>query len=280
MTYKEFIPEYSVEALRKLAEKVKKQVPEFNVTFGEPKDMVFRHPAIGRDNEVGEYKMWHRVSEIEVTVPDIKEWRIVAYYEDGVLFGVDPKEKLELNNGHGADYHKCDLCGHPIYRNMYIVRHKDGTELQVGGDCVEKFGLSDYELIARFAKELYRIFDFSGGDFPYDGEACWCFGEDKLAFRAIEKIELIRATYAYYKEKGMWEKSKYVGGGRYERPGQEACEWNLNTKNYGCTEEKAEKVCEYGKTLENTSEFAGEMIRIANNFYAMPADAVYAWYLI
>ncbi len=196
--FKESVPSSRIEALMKVASKVKRNVPEFNISVGESYDKCFIHldKIEGRLHRRAE---WHNVCDVEVTMPDDSGWRLLATFEDGNMFITDPYHKIEFKNpAHGAEYTKCDLCGHRCYNSYLISNTETGEEMQVGCEYVKRFGLTQTSWMHKFYAELYRGYNFRITTIEDEECDLWSWGTDKDAFRAITVAELIKACREYY----------------------------------------------------------------------------------
>ena len=155
-TINTFIPSDLVNSLKKFADKTKKNVEGFTYSVGKPYEKLFRHPVIEENGMAGHcVKAFHEVCDLVINMPDESDWRLIATYMDGAFTPADPTKELIFNNlAHGADYGKCDLCGHWC-KNTYVVENvKTGEELQVGCECIKKFGIEGFGFLSDFLEYL------------------------------------------------------------------------------------------------------------------------------
>lgn len=274
------IPESMTAKLRKFADKTAKNVPGFKVEISQPYDRIYKH-ITKQYGVVRLTPMWHRVCDVTIDMPDDNNWRLLATFEDGVMFVVDPAHKLEIKNPeHGEDCRTCDVCGHRCNNSYLIINIETGQELQVGCECVKKFGLNMIGWLGKFTAELRRIYNYDGSD--SDTDDCWptAWGSDKMAFRAIETALLITTAKEYYKKNPKWIKGKYVGDVYIKSKSNEDIQdliWETIAQ-----PEYATAVCDYIKANINASdsEFSAEMVCLAEQYYAQPADAAKAFFMV
>lgn len=268
-----YIPSWNIEAFEKFLRKTKRNIPELDYSIGKAVDMVFRHYSDGRF-----IKQWHNVCPVTIEIPDENNWRLLASFEDGNMFVVDQSQKLVPDNPeHGKDYKVCDSCKHHLKNSYLIVNLETGEELQVGKECLKKFGLGNTISLAKFINELYAAY-FSSSGTMCDGEYVWR-GSDKGAFATIDKNVLFAATLAYYKENPKWKSGYYEGRHYYHSESNLAIQSLLSSTKPD--EEYTKEVCEYTKSnTKPTSEFTEKMLELADNYYAQPADAAAAYFMV
>lgn len=268
------IPSHTAEIIRKAYEKMQKYVQGVSMTIGKEQRKVFCHAVVVDGLVVGHEKRWHLIREVEITLPTIKEWWLKASYEDGLLFVSDPTKELEFSNKeHGFDYNKCDMCGHYI-KNSYVVENKTtGEELQVGCECLKKFGLDNFKYIHKFTRELYDAACYIGSVDIDDAEKelhMWRGYDDKYAFSVCERLDLLRAAYKYYSERKEWRRGK----------SSDDIQAMLSNREFAGDDDWLNNACEYALKQDAMTEFSMEMQRVAKNYYAMPSDAPYAFFII
>ncbi len=276
------IPKITIDAFRKMADKCKKNVPGFDYSVGGELNQRYAHLCDFGEGKHVEYFI-HPVFPVEIQMPDDCGWQLLATYKDGYEYIADPKEKLIISNpNHGKGYHTCDVCRHWC-KNSFLIRNTTtGEELQVGSECVKKFGLHHIQMISKFTASLYTDYIISYGIFDIDMDCMVWSGEpDRFAFSAITKSSLICAAKTYYDENPVWIKG-YRDNGYYVKS-----ESNNNIqrivshlKESEVNEEYAKTVCDYILTQESISEFSDNMHRLAKDYYATPADAVYAFFMV
>lgn len=155
-TIKTFIPSESVDAFKKFAEKTKRNVEGFDYTISNPRKKLFRH-AVVEDCQTIIGKYWHDICDLTINMPDESNWRLLATYKNGAFTPADTTKELVFKiKEHGADYGKCDLCGHWC-NNAYVIENtQTGDELQVGCECIKKFGLKYIDFLSDFTRKLYE----------------------------------------------------------------------------------------------------------------------------
>ena len=140
-TIKTFIPSELVDAFKKFAEKTKRNVEGFDYSISNPRKKLFRHAEV-EDYQTIIGKYWHDICDLTINMPDESNWRLMATYKNGAFTPADTTKELVFKiKEHGANYGKCDLCGHWC-NNAYVIENtQTGDELQVGCECIKKFGL-------------------------------------------------------------------------------------------------------------------------------------------
>lgn len=272
------LPVSVIESFEKLAKKIQKNVPEFKFAVGKPYKKVYRHGAISVDGRVFYERFFHNVVDCVIESPEVNEWYLAAAVKEGNLLIYNHSEKLVLKEGHGVDCKKCDICGHKM-KNSYIIRsNKTGEELQIGGECVNKFGIKCFDYISKFTSELYRIMDYRDHSDCKDGEPLpWYDNVEKFyGQRAIERHNVIKAAKAYWNDHKVWNKGS--NGSRVT-----VGDWigeGIGTS----SKEYTDSVCKYYLDNWNDndyhSEFAYEMKRVAEDYYSAPDDGVFAYFLV
>lgn len=280
------LPQSEVESFKKFCMKIQKNVPGMRYSIGTAYDKVFRHQVINTDGRNGGIqKQWHTVCDVEVELPADSGWRLIAEFDEGMLFPVDPKKELVLKNpAHGKQCNSCDICGHSCKRSYLIVNDNTGEELQVGSECAKKFGLKHMEWISKFTRELVKIYDYfiPCTDTEEWFEMTWNGPADKSAFAAIAKTCVICAAKAYYDEHPKWIAGYYEGSTYVKSRSNINIQQMIIHKDYKIDLDYCEKVCQWVKEHvdPNKSEFSEEMVDLANSFYSKEADAVKAYFMV
>ena len=285
-TIKTFIPSDLVDSLKKFADKTQKNVEGFTYSVGKPYEKLFRHPVIEEDGMAGHcVKAFHEVCDLVINMPDESDWRLVATYMDGAFTPTDPtKELIFKNPSHGADYGKCDFCGHWC-KNSYVVENvKTGEEMQVGCECIKKFGLKHINFISDFTKKLYEVYDYrisyATDDEFGDLIPIWK-GSDKASWKdAIVKTRLISAAKAQYDICPVYKKGTEQCHIHYRSETLEGIDTILNGGKLEVDDDYAQKVSEFGKKIQAQTEFEEEMVTVAKNFYCYREQEVYAFFLV
>ena len=284
-TIKPFIPSDLVDSLKKFADKTQKNVEGFTYSVGKPYEKLFRHPVIEEDGMAGHcVKAFHEVCDLVINMPDESDWRLVATYMDGAFTPADPtKELIFKNPAHGADYGKCDFCGHWC-KNAYVVENvKTGEELQVGCECIKKFGLKGFGFLSDFTKKLYELYDYRisyATDDEFGDIEEWGGKKDSSYKNAILKTDLIMAAKAQYDICPVYKKGTKVEHVRYRSATLDGIDTILNGKKFKVDEAYVKAVCEFGAKIQPKTEFEEDMLAVAKNFYCFQAQDVYAFFLV
>lgn len=281
-----FLPYEEVESFRKFAEKTKKNVEGFDYIIGKPYEKVFYHPVINDDGSHGkDIKAFYTICDLTVNMPEEKDWRLLATYKDYAFTPADPtKELIFKNKEHGIDYEKCDVCGHRCINSYVIENVKTGEELQVGYECVKKFGLKGMSFLSDFTRKLYEIYDFHisyATDDEFGDLLTWGGKKDVSYKDARLKTEMIMAAKAEFDKCPIWSKAEKSNG--IYRPSQTAynIEARMNSlEGIKVDEAYVKKVCDYVLRKEAESEFEVEMQKVANDFYVYTGQIVYAFFLV
>ena len=284
-TIKTFIPLESVVAFEKFAKKTQKNVEGFTYSVGKPYEKLFRHPVINENGMAGHcIKAFHEVCDLVINMPEESDWRLLATYKDGAFMPTDPSKELIFKNPeHGIDYGKCDYCGHWC-KNAYVIENvKTGEELQIGCECVKKFGLSRFDYLSDFTRKLYKLYDYRinyATDEEYGDILLWRGGKDVSYKDAIVKADLIMAAKAQYNICPIYKKGRKQGVSYFRSETLEGIDTILNSKKFKVDDAYVKAVCEFGKKIESKSEFDKEMVRVANDFYCYKDEEVHAFFLV
>lgn len=284
-TIKTFIPLESVVAFEKFAKKTQKNVEGFTYSVGKPYEKLFRHPVIEENGMAGYcIKVFHEVCDLVINMPEESNWRLLATYKDGAFMPTDPSKELIFKNPeHGIDYGKCDYCGHWC-KNAYVIENvKTGEELQIGCECVKKFGLGRFDYLSDFTRKLYKLYDYRinfATDKEYGDILLWQGGKDVSYKDAIVKADLIMAAKAQYNICPIYKKGRKQGVSYFRSETLEGIDTILNSKKFKVDNTYVEAVCEFGKKIKPQSEFEKEMVRVANDFYCYKDEEVHAFFLV
>ena len=284
-TINTFIPSESVVSFEKFAKKTQKNVEGFTYSVGKPYEKLFRHPVINENGMAGYcVKAFHEVCDLVINMPEESDWRLLATYKDGAFMPTDPSKELIFKNPeHGIDYGKCDYCGHWC-KNAYVIENvKTGEELQIGCECVKKFGLSRFDYLSDFTRKLYKLYDYRinyATDEEYGDILLWRGGKDVSYKDAIVKADLIMAAKSQYNICPIYKKGRKQGVSYFRSETLEGIDTILNSKNFEVDNAYVEAVCEFGKKIEPQSEFDKEMVRVANDFYCYKDEEVHAFFLV
>nr|DAP11338.1 MAG TPA: hypothetical protein [Caudoviricetes sp.] len=284
-TIKTFIPSDLVDSLKKFADKTQKNVEGFTYSVGKSYQKLFQHHIINEYGASGGVsRVFHEVCDLTVNMPDESDWRLVATYMDGAFTPADPtKELIFKNPAHGADYGKCDFCGHWC-KNAYVVENvKTGEELQVGCECIKKFGLKGFGFLSDFTRKLYELYDYRisyATDDEFGDIEKWGGRKDASYKNAILKSDLIMAAKAQYDICPVYKKGTKVEHVRYRSATLDGIDTILNGKKFKVDEAYVKAVCEFGEKIQPKTEFEEDMLAVAKNFYCFQAQDVYAFFLV
>lgn len=284
-TIKTFIPSESVEAFKKFADKTQKNVKGFAYTLGKPYEKLFQHHIIDENGMSGGVsRVFHEVCNLLINMPDESDWRLIATYMDGAFTPADPtKELIFKNPAHGADYGKCDFCGHWC-KNAYVVENvKTGEELQVGCECIKKFGIEGFGFLSDFTRKLHELYDYRvsyATDDEFGDIEEWGGRKDSSYKNAILKSDLIMAAKAQYDICPVYKKGTKVENVRYRSATLDGIDTILNSKKFKVDEAYVKAVCEFGAKIQPKTEFEEDMLAVAKNFYCYQDQEVYAFFLV
>lgn len=284
-TIKTFIPSESVDSFKKFADKTQKNVKDFTYSLGKPYQKLFYHPVIEEDGTAGHRtKVFHEVCDLTVNIPEQSGWKLLATYKDDAFTPVDPTKELVFKNPqHGAHYGKCDHCGHWC-KNAYVIENiTTGEELQVGCECIKKFGIDDMYYISDFTRKLYEIYNYKlnyATDKEYGDLLEWGGRKDSSYKNAILKTNLIMAAKSQYEICPVYKKGTKVENVRYRSATLEGIDTILNRGNLKVDETYVKAVCEFGAKIQPKTEFEEDMLTVAKNFYCYQGQEVYAFFLV
>lgn len=284
-TIKTFIPSESVDSFKKFADKTQKNVKDFTYSLGKPYQKLFYHPVIEEDGTAGHLtKVFHEVCDLTVNIPEQSGWKLLATYKDDAFTPVDPTKELVFKNPqHGAHYGKCDHCGHWC-KNAYVIENiTTGEELQVGCECIKKFGIDDMYYISDFTRKLYEIYNYKlnyATDKEYGDLLEWGGRKDSSYKNAILKTNLIMAAKSQYEICPVYKKGTKVENVRYRSATLEGIDTILNSDNLKVDETYVKAVCEFGAKIQPKTEFEEDMLTVAKNFYCYQGQEVYAFFLV
>lgn len=284
-TIKTFIPSESVDSFKKFADKTQKNVKDFTYSLGKPYQKLFYHPVIEEDGTAGHLtKVFHEVCDLTINIPEQSGWKLLATYKNDAFIPVDPTKELVFKNPqHGAHYGKCDHCGHWC-KNAYVIENiTTGEELQVGCECIKKFGIDDMYYISDFTRKLYEIYNYKlnyATDKEYGDLLEWGGRKDSSYKNAILKTNLIMAAKSQYEICPVYKKGTKVENVRYRSATLEGIDTILNSGNLKVDETYVKTVCEFGAKIQPKTEFEEDMLTVAKNFYCYQGQEVYAFFLV
>ena len=284
-TIKTFIPSESVDSFKKFADKTQKNVKDFTYSLGKPYQKLFYHPVIEEDGTAGHLtKVFHEVCDLTINIPEQSGWKLLATYKNDAFIPVDPTKELVFKNPqHGAHYGKCDHCGHWC-KNAYVIENiTTGEELQVGCECIKKFGIDDMYYISDFTRKLYEIYNYKlnyATDKEYGDLLEWGGRKDSSYKNAILKTNLIMAAKSQYEICPVYKKGTKVENARYRSATLEGIDTILNSGNLKVDETYVKAVCEFGSKIQPKTDFEEDMLTVAKNFYCYQGQEVYAFFLV
>lgn len=282
-TIKTFIPADNVESFKKFADKTKKNVEGFSFVIGEPYMKVFYHPVIDEYGTRGHVtKAFHEICDLTINMPEENGWKLVCTFKDEAFTPVDNSKELVFKNPvHGQDYNKCDVCGHWC-KNSYVIENiETGEELQVGCECVKKFGIKSFDYLSKFTSELHKLYDYSKL-YTTDDEnlEMWGGKSDSVYKNAFKKANLIMSAKAEYDKCPIYKKAYRERDTYHRSPTLTNIETILCGEKFDINNDYVEKVCAYALSKPIDGEFAKKTHRLANDFYAYIDEAVYAFFMV
>ena len=282
-TIRTFIPSNSVASFKKFANKTKKNVEGFSYTIGEPYMKVFYHPVIDENGIRGHVtKAFHEICDLTINMPEENNWKLVCTFKDGSFTPVDSSKELVFKiPAHGHDYDKCDVCGHWC-KNSYVIENiVTGDELQVGCECVKKFGIKSFDYLSKFTDELYKLYDYSKLYTTDDDDLeMWGGKPDSVYKNAFKKTDLIMSAKAEYDKCPIYKKAYRERDTYYRSPTLTNIETILCGEKFDINNDYVEKVCAHALSKPIDGEFAKKTHRLANDFYAYIDEAVYAFFMV
>ena len=283
------IPTFKCAEFRKTLEKASKRIEGIDWTIGESYQKVFQHYMEDGENS-GWINMTHDVCDVTLTLPDSNGWDLLATVVEGAMFVTDQSKKLELANGHGADYKICDACKHPQWKKSFIVKNQEtGEELQVGSECARKFGIGLVSKIHGLAHELYENFFLCGCD--DEERPHWRENfSDPHAVKSVETSLMVQAAKAYYDEHdGVWIKGKWIGEGLWAQyvPSESAADIRtlVESKKFAPNDddEYYKSLCEYLNNefvADDEEGFSYRIKCVGSNYYMSMGDSAVAFFAI
>lgn len=162
-----------------------------------------------------------------------------------------------------------------------IENIETGEELQVGCECVKKFGIKSFDYLSKFTDELYKLYDYSlSYSTDNDGLKMWGGNPNAIYKNAFKKADLIMSAKAIYDKCPIYKKAYRQGDTRYPSPTLVDIEATLCGENYDINNEYVEKVCAYALDKPIDGEFAEKMHRLASDYYAYLDESVYAFFMV
>lgn len=284
-TLRTFIPLESVDSFKKFADKTQKNVEGFAYSIGKPYQKLFYHSVIEENGTSGHrIKVFHEVCDLTVYIPEQSGWKLLATYKDDAFTPADPtKELIFKNPQHGADYGKCDYCGHWC-KNAYVIENTTtGEELQVGCECIKKFGINNIYYISDFTQKFYEIYNYRisyATDDEFGDIDEWGGRKDSSYKNAILKTNLIMAAKVQYDICPVYKKGTKIEHVRYRSSTLDGIDTILNSGNLKVDEAYVKSVCEFGANIHPKTEFEEDMLAVAKNFYCYQGQEVYAFFLV
>ena len=265
-TIRTFIPSDSVASFKKFANKTQKNVEGFSYTISEPYMKVFSHPVIKENGIRGNaMKVFHEVCDLEVNMPEENGWKLVCTFKDGSFTPVDTSKELVFKNpAHGQDYNKCDVCGHWC-KNSYVIENiETGEELQVGCECVKKFGIKSFDYLSKFTDELHKLYDYSlSYSTDNDELKMWGGNPNAIYKNAFKKADLIMSAKAEYDKCPIYKKAYRERGTYYRSPTLTNIETILCGEQFNVNIEYVNKVCEYALSKPTDGDFVEKVYQEA-----------------
>lgn len=276
-----YIPEERMKSFTKVCNTVAKNVEGFSFTIDNPIRKVFTNHIIieGISKFIKEF---HNVCDVTVVMPNVNDWRLLAYYEDGVFFVADPSKKIEFKNpNHGKDYHVCDCCGKPCNKASYVIyNEKTGEELQVGGTCMKKYGIDTMKKLGEFIVELHHIYECGGFEVSFDDELTWHF-KDISGHQAVLADNMIVAAKKQYDINHTWVKGRHTTDGSYIKSETGNSIQHFFSNDVTEDEVKyANEVKKFGQNIDAKTEFAKNMKKFASDYYCEMNNTCIPFFLV
>lgn len=244
---------------------------------------VFYHPVIDEYGTRGHVtKAFHEICDLTINMPEENGWKLVCTFKDEAYTPVDNSKELVFKNpAHGQDYNKCDVCGHWC-KNSYVIENiETGEELQVGCECVKKFGIKSFDYLSKFTDELYKLYDYSlSYSTDNDELKMWGGNPNAIYKNAFKKADLIMSAKAEYDKCPIYKKAYRERDTYYHSPTLTNIETILCGEKFDINNNYVEKVCAYALSKPIDGEFAKKTHRLANDFYAYIDEAVYAFFMV
>lgn len=275
------LPVGEVKSFEKIIKRAAKNIEGIEWTMGKPYNKTFIHLVDGLRER------WsHTIVDVEIVMPTVNDWVLLATVVEGALFVTNPKEKIIFRDGHGVEYKKCDACGRPQWKKSFIVRNaKTDEELQVGSECAKKFGIGTVNAIYNLTRELYENYSFCfdcGDDFE---DRMWSARyHDPHAVKSIETSIVVQAAKKYYdNNKCVWKKGRYIGREYY--PSESAAEIKGSLNNFVADEDNEyyKSLCDWLNNVFEAgeyNEFEENMKNVGSNYYMSVGDVAAAFFAI
>lgn len=261
--------------------KIKKNVPELTVTFGSNYDKLFYHSVVDDGFTCNPEKIWHEVCDVTIQLPEINDWILLATFKNGMSFYADPREEIKFKNpNHGLTYGKCDICNHNCQNSYVVLNVVTGEELQVGGDCVKKFGIESFDFISKFNQELYRMIVLYNEGTGQDSLSCWKGMKDARAFESVEVTALIQAAKNYYDTNPNWIKGYYIGNSYIKSQSSKEIKKIVKEKTFTEESNYVKAVINHTLLNSNLTDFEKELRSFVSNFYGQMKDACKAFFAV
>lgn len=268
-----YIPTSEVANFKKFMAKAMKRVNGISYSLSEPFNRVFRHHDASTKACI---KKMHTIVDVTVDIESDSQWKLLAFYKDGFEFIVERSSLLILKNPeHGKDYHHCDACGHWLKNSYLILNAETGEELQVGSECLKTYGIETFKKLHQFTIDLYRIYN---ADMDYDSESWGSPYKDLSAKQSVESTDLIKAAKLYYDTNKNWKpksalrqgSSDYIANILFDK------ESKLNS----VSDEYVNAVRLFGSNIQADTDFKGDMLSVATDYYTTAQYAAAAFFLI
>lgn len=287
MEIKSYVPNAEIDSLVKFLKKSQKHIEGLLYTVGKMEKVIFSH-FVKTDDGSGIEKYFHEVNMVTITLPDVKEWSLIStiYHSEGVVVHTDKKNEVIYSNPlHGLTYKKCDVCHHGVSVLSYVIRNmQTGEELQVGKECIKKFGVGGIIDISKFVSSLYATYDFTC-DCGDGEENIWKFSySDHSAIALVSMKDAFGAAKKYYDDNnGKWISGYYDNEHYYPSKSNENLQYSCRSKEGKCDDEYIKKVIDFVKEIPEDfdNEFQTDMKEyVSDNFYIPLSYVYYAFFAI
>lgn len=271
-----YIPTDKLKAFTNLVKKCRKYFQlEYKIESQTSK--VFYH----EDIEGKLYPQYHTVFPCYISQIMSGDWVLVASIINGVMCISDMTNEIKFKDNHGVNVHICEECGHKM-KNSYIIRNvKTQIEMQVGGECVKKFGIPCKP--QTFSQIINELNFFCNG---VKNEK-WCYTDkDYSAIEAHETNDIMACAIAYYATNKTWKSGYYNSSDIYVKSQSQSELQSLVKSNIReiVSLKYINAIKNYIQTELNKksylSEFEEKMLALSNDFYCTIQDCAAAFFMV
>lgn len=260
----------------RIISRMKKNVAGITFSISEPYKQRFIECVQFENGQTKNYFI-QDVCDVEVEFPTCNDWYIVCSYIDGIFMVADNSKQVEFSNpAHGADYHKCDVCGREINNSIVIRNSKTNEELQCGTTCASYYAGEMIATIAKYHQDLISYIKIYGSD--CDSEIWGGSHRSENWKQALEVREFIKSAKVAFDKNSEYQKGNWCNG-RYQKSATMVDMLSC----YGNTEvsdDYVNAVTEHVNSLDDTTDFVVDMKEQINNYYATENEARYFFFAV